>query len=146
MFQKDVVWLDSTSDQVKNQSSRLANLAAGTKSLSPAIKIIWSTYFFNVIDAMSNPIAIKSIWVKSNWTSFSVKSLIAIFPFKRSLVLDGLIIHLFYLLKHLILKLLSFFSKFFKKSDLKFILVILEKSKAFPVTGLCCFLSYGKQS
>lgn len=51
--------------KIKSIPSLLANFAAGTKSLSPDTSIICSTCFFNVIEAISNPILMSTLfWSK----------------------------------------------------------------------------------
>ena len=65
----------------KSIPSRRACFAAGTKSLSPAIRMIWSTFFWYAREAISSPIFISTpfCW-KVTWKSFLDKSVICIFP------------------------------------------------------------------
>ena len=71
----------------KSIPSRLANFAAGTKSLSPAMRTILSTCFFSAIETMSMPIRVSMPFcfidsVKSNSSKFSI----VFFPLNKAFV------------------------------------------------------------
>lgn len=76
--------------RIKSIPSRLASLAAGTKSESPENNTIWSTNFFKAKDAISIPIFMSTpFWRTDRKTSSSFKSDTFILPFRRSCVTAG---------------------------------------------------------
>ena len=80
----------SIGSKIKSIPSRLANFAAGTKSLSPAIKIIWFTCFLYAKEAISSPMRISTpFWEKEIEKSDSVKSSMVISLWQRALILSA---------------------------------------------------------
>lgn len=76
--------------RTKSIPSRLANLAAGTKSESPEISTILSTNFFKVIDAISTPIFISiPFCLISKYTSFSSQFVGFFVPLRMSVTMSA---------------------------------------------------------
>lgn len=76
--------------RIKSMPSLRACFAAGTKSLSPAMSIIWSTCCLKAIEEISTPIRISTPFcTKLSLKSLCVKSLIALEPLISSFVTSG---------------------------------------------------------
>lgn len=75
--------------KMKSIPSRLANFAAGTKSLSPEISIIWSTCFLYAREAISMPNFMSTPFCsRVIEKSFSVTSLNVSVPANNFLVVS----------------------------------------------------------